>query len=239
MDSNGFAAWRKRVGITQEELAERWARVTRTTIQNWEGGATPIPQAVETACAIWERRLKQENPGLGPVTLIFADGPMFVDPYGPRRRMAIMHQEPYPSNTAAIARVLELSGRDSFHNPFILEKSGEDLWNAAELNRVARGEDTGAPTLVNLLRRLAKHVKETSAHYARSGPKMPSRSEAKAKQECIEALAAQILNLADAAADGGITYPQVEERLSGLRALGKFAPDSLVFGIAQAFGSRI
>jgi DNA-binding XRE family transcriptional regulator len=133
LDSNEFAAWRKRVGITQEELAERWARVTRTTIQNWESGATPIPQAVETACATWERRLKQENPGLGPVTLIFADGPMFIDPYGPRRRLAMMHQEPYPSNTAAIARVLELSGRDNFHNPFIIEKSGEDLWNAVEL----------------------------------------------------------------------------------------------------------
>ena len=108
MDSSAFSAWRKRVGLTQQELAERWARVTRTTIQNWESGASPIPHSVETACAIWERRLKQENPNLGPVTLIYADGPMFVDPYGPRRRLPMMQKEPYPTNTAAIARVLEL-----------------------------------------------------------------------------------------------------------------------------------
>src|ERR1700722_725249 len=177
MDANEFSAWRKRAGITQEELADRWARVTRTTIQNWESGATPIPQAVETACATWERRLKQENPTLGPVTLIFADGPMFIDPYGPRRPIAMMHQEPYQSNAAAIARVVELAGHSDFHNPFVIEKSGEDLWNAIELGRVARGKDSGAPTLVNLLRRLAKHVTETSAQYVRSGPKMPSHQE--------------------------------------------------------------
>jgi hypothetical protein len=194
---------------------------------------------VETACTFWERRLKQENPGVGPVTLIFADAPMFVDPYGPRGRTAMLHQEPYPSNTAAIARVLALSGRHNFHNPFIIEKSGEDLWNAVELDRVARGEDSGAPTLVNLLRRLAKHVQGTSTLYVRSGSKMPSQYEAKAKQERIEALAVEINNLADAAADDRITYPQIEERLSALRALGKFAPDDLVFGIAQAFGGRV
>jgi len=236
MKASDFAAWRRRAGITQEELAERWARVTRTTIQNWESGATPIPQAVETACAIWERRLKQENPTLGPVTLVFADGPMFIDPYGPRRPMAMMHQEPYQSNAAAIARVTELAGRDDFHNPFIIEKSGEDLWNAVELGRVARGEDSGAPTLVNMLRRLAKHIAETSAQYVRSGPKMPSPAEARARQERIETLAAEIRKLADAAAQGPISYAEVEGRLSSLRALGKFAPDSLVSGIAHVLG---
>jgi hypothetical protein len=46
-----------------------------------EGEATPIPQAVDMSCEIWEARLKQENPDLGPVTLIYSDGPMFVDPY--------------------------------------------------------------------------------------------------------------------------------------------------------------
>jgi DNA-binding XRE family transcriptional regulator len=234
MDASEFSAWRKRAGITQEELADRWARVTRTTIQNWESGATPIPQAVETACTTWERRLKQENPTLGPVTLIFADGPMFIDPYGPRRPLAMMHQEPYQSNAAAIARVVELAGHSDFHNPFVIEKSGEDLWNAIELGRVARGEDSEAPTLVNLLRRLAKHVTETSAQYVRSGPKMPSHQEVKARQQRIEMLAAEIGGLADAAAHGPVSRTDVEKRLSSLRELGKFAPDSLVSGIAHA-----
>jgi hypothetical protein len=43
---------------------------------------TPIPQAVDMSCEIWEHRLKQENPNLGPVTLVYSDGPMFVNPYG-------------------------------------------------------------------------------------------------------------------------------------------------------------
>jgi hypothetical protein len=67
---------------------------------------------------------------------------------------------------------------------------------------------------------------------------MPTRSEAKAKQERMEALAAEIDKLADAAADRGITYSQVEECLSALHALGKFPPDFLVFAIPQAFGTR-
>ncbi len=234
MDASAFSAWRRRMGITQEELAERWARVTRTTIQNWESGATPIPQAVDAACGIWERRLKQENPTIGPVTLVFADGPMFIDPYGPRRPLATMRQEPYPSNAAAIARVMELAGRKDFHNPFIIEKSGGDLWNAVELDRVARAEDPGAPTLVNLLRRLARHVTDTSAQYVRSGSRMPSQQEVTAKQRRIESLAAEIDSLADAAAQSPVSYSQVEQCLLSLRALGKFPPDALVSGIAHA-----
>jgi hypothetical protein len=66
-----------------------------------------------------------------------------------------------------------------------------------------------------------------------------SRSEAKANQERIEAVAADINNLPDAAADGEISYSQVEECLSILHALGKFPPNSVVFPVAQAFGSKV
>ncbi len=237
MDAPGFVAWRKRVGITQEELAER-AGVTRTTVQNWESGATPVPTSVAAACSIWERRLRQENPGLGPVTLIFADAPMFVDPYGPRGRLATIQQEAYACNAAAIARVLKLSRGDKFYSPFIIEKSGADLWNIVELERVVRGADREAPTPANLLRRLAKHIKETSTLYARSGAKLPSTSQAKKKRERIEALAAEIETLASVAGERSVSYSEVDERLSALRALGKFAPNSLVFGIAAALGQE-
>ena len=131
-----------------------------------------IPAAVATACTIWERRFKQETPAIGPVTLIYADGPMFVDANGPRRRLAMMQQEPFQSNTAAIARIVEMWGRPDFHNAFIIEKSGSGLWNIAELSRVVTGEDAGAPTLTNLLSRLAKHVTDTSSLVVRSGPKL-------------------------------------------------------------------
>src|ERR1700704_1690153 len=128
MDANQFRAWRETFNLTQEDVAQKF-QVSRTTVQNWETGANPITRAVEMGCEIWSPRLKQEDPDLGPVTLIYADGPMFVDPYGPRRRLAIMQQEPYPTNTAALARVQQLWGRDDFHNAFIIEKAGKPLWN--------------------------------------------------------------------------------------------------------------
>jgi DNA-binding XRE family transcriptional regulator len=236
MDAVAFSTWRKRLGITQEDLAERWAGVTRNTIQNWESGASAIPTAVETACTVWERRLKQENPALGPVTLVYADGPMFIDPYVPRRRLAMMHQEPLQSNTAAIARVVEMWGRDDFHNAFIIEKSGSDLWNIVELGRVVAGEDAHAPTLPNLLSRLAKHLMETSSLVVRSGPRLPSAKEAKAHRALIETLASKLEDLAKTSRKKAVRYHDIEDVLNQLRQLGKFPPDALVFGIAQAFG---
>ncbi len=55
------------------------------------------------------------------MTLIYTDNPMFINPYGPRRPLAMMKQEPYPTNQAAWARVRALWGRDDVHNPFILK----------------------------------------------------------------------------------------------------------------------
>ena len=98
--------------------------MTRTTIQNWEASAGPLPPMAEMVVEVWDARLKQENPHIGPVTLIYADGPMFVDPYGPRRRPAMMRQSSYPSNAMALARVQELWGDANFHNPFIIERDG-------------------------------------------------------------------------------------------------------------------
>src|SRR3974390_321176 len=95
MEAKNFKAWRERMALTQQQVADKFD-VARATIQNWEIGATQIPRAVDMSCEIWEARLRQENPNLGPVTLIYSDGPMFVSPYGPRARPAMMQQEPYP-----------------------------------------------------------------------------------------------------------------------------------------------
>jgi hypothetical protein len=234
VNAKEFKTWRERIGLTQQQIAERLG-ITRTTIQNWEGGATPIPQAVDMSCEIWEARLKQENPDLGPVTLIYSDGPMFVNPYGPRSRPAMMQQEPYPTNTAALARVQQLWGRDNFHNPFIIEKSGTPLWNVVELGRVVDGDDTGAPTLVNLLRAIAKNVRANSTIFVRSGPKMLTPAEAKKRQQAIEGQADEL----DRFAGSGIRaiirdQLLVEGVFSKLLALGTRAPDSLVSNVAQA-----
>ena len=144
MDAVEFKAWRERHSLTQAETGKKFG-VSRATVQNWENGVTPITPLVEQACAIWEDRLRQIRPDLGPVTLIYSDGPMFIDPYGPRRPLAIMRQEPYPTNAAALVRVRELWGRDDFHNPFIIDKAGRHLWNAVQLKRVVDGSDRDAP----------------------------------------------------------------------------------------------
>lgn len=233
MNGKEFKAWREGVGLTQQQLADR-LKVTRTTIQNWEGEATPIPQAVDMSCEIWEARLKQENPDLGPVTLIYSDGPMFVDPYGPRRRLAMMQQEPYPTNTAALARVQQLWGQEDFHNAFIIEKSGKPLWNVVELGRVVDGEDTGAPTLVNLLRAIAQNVRANSTIFAR-GPNPLTPAEAKKRQQAIERQADELDRIAKSELQAIIRDQLlIEVVFSKLLSLGTKAPDSLVSKVAQA-----
>jgi DNA-binding XRE family transcriptional regulator len=144
MRASNLREWRQRVGLTQSEAAAKIG-VTRGTIQNWESEATAIPPMVEASCQIWEDRLWQIRPDIGPVTLIYSDGPMFINPYGPRSRLAMMHQEPYPTNAAAIARVRALWGREDFHNPFIIDQSRKFLWNSVQLARVADGSDQDAP----------------------------------------------------------------------------------------------
>ena len=235
VNAQEFKAWRERLKLTQETVAQRF-RVSRTTIQNWESGATPISQAVEMSCEIWEPRLKQEDPDLGPVTLIYTDGPMFVDPYGPRQRLAMMRQEACPTNAWAIARVLKCWGRDGFCNPFIIEKSGKPLWNVIELQRVVEGSDTGAPTVSNLLKAIAEGVKSTSASFVWTG-KGPNPSGREERRQRIEGLATELDALAATTLDNSDSRQQVEEVFFKLRSLGKMPQDSLVNSIAQAFAA--
>jgi transcriptional regulator with XRE-family HTH domain len=233
MKANEFKAWRARVGLTQRQIADRLG-VTRQTIQNWESAVSPIPQAVDMSCATWEARLKQEDANLGPVTLVYSDGPMFVNAYGPRRRPAIMQQEPYPTNAAAIARVEQLWSRDNFHNAFILEESGAPLWNIIELARVVSGEDRGAPTLANLLRAIAMHLRNPDT--CSLGPDARTSTEANRRQQAIEAQAGRLERLAGSGLSGILRDQlKIEGILSKLPVRDTKAPGSLVLNVAQAF----
>jgi DNA-binding XRE family transcriptional regulator len=234
MQAAEFRNWRERLGQTQQQIADRLG-VSRTTIQNWEG-STPIPQSVEMSCKIWEHRIRQEDPGLGPLTLICSDGPMFVDPYGPRRRPAMMQQEPHPTNAAVLARVQQLAATTAFHNPFVIMADTSPLWNAPELTRVISGDDKGAPTLANMLRKAAKNVRDNSANYVR-GPRVPTPDEIKARQSEIVAQAELLdkyaeLSLAEMVRDQ-VAIEQVFYKL--VHELGAKAPDELVSGVAFAF----
>lgn len=233
MNANEFKVWREGFKLTQEDVAQKF-RVSRTTVQNWETGTNPITQAVEMGCEIWTPRLRQEDPDLGPVTLIYTDGPMFVDPYGPPQPAATIRQESHPSNAAAVARVQKLSGRAGFCDPLIIEKPSRPLWNSVELKRVIDGSDTGAPTLPNLLMRISKEVKSTSASSVWSG-KGPSPAEKKERQQQIEDLASELDALAATVLDNADSNRKVDELFDKLRKLGKWPRDSLVRNIAQAF----
>jgi hypothetical protein len=160
---------------------------------------------------------------------------MFLDPYGPRRRPAMMQQEPYPSNSMALARVQELWGRDNFHNPFIIEKEGSPVWNAVELGRVVSGEDSGAPTLINLLRISARSIRENSSIFVRNGARSLTPAETIKRQNAIEAQADALDEIANAGLDAAIDgQTQIEAAFKRLLDLGTRAPDALVSGVHHA-----
>ena len=124
MDKWDFLRWRRTLGDTQEEAAEKLG-VTRGTIVNWEGGATRIPQAIELACCELTRRSKQ-RPDFGPVNLVYTDSRMAA-------RAPLLQCELYSNNDAAIERAAELV--QNFVNLMIIEDGGGVIWTAAELLR--------------------------------------------------------------------------------------------------------
>ncbi len=143
MNGEGFKAWRKRMKLTQPEAAEKF-QVSRVTIQNWESSETPLSIIIQQGCEIWERRIRQTWPELGPVTLVYSDSPMFVDPY--KGGMGMIQHKPFKTNAEALQHVREKWGAADFHNPFILiGEPAVELWNVVELERVASGADTEAP----------------------------------------------------------------------------------------------
>ena len=232
MTKEDLRKWREKFGLSQGEIATQF-NVSRNTIQNWETGATPLPSTIEGACTVWEDRLKKEMPDIGPLTLIYADGPMFIDPYRPRR-MAMLTQEACPTNAAALARVQRLWGRDDFDGPFIIEKTGAPLWNQIELMRVVDGSDKGAPTLANTITKVAVYVRTNSFIHVRDGARMTTAKE----QEKAKAMTAQMADELDVLAtqvpQGTVRYGDFEAVLSRLHDLGFFPPNKLVGDVAHA-----
>lgn len=232
MTKEEFRKWREKFGLSQGEIATRF-NVSRNTIQNWETGATPLPSTIEGACTVWEDRLKKEMPDIGPLTLIYADGPMFVDPYRPRR-MAMLKQEAFPTNAAALARVQRLWGRDDFDGPFIIEKSGAPLWNQVELMRVVDGSDKGAPTLANTIKKVAEYVRTNSHIHARDGARMATTKEQQKDKAMTEAIADELDALVARVPQRTVRYTDFEALLSRLHDLGFFPPNKLVGDVAHA-----
>jgi helix-turn-helix protein len=234
MNGHELKTWRESFGLTQTELAHRVA-VSRTTIQSWENTEGELPQAAANIKQIWDRRLRQESPLRGPLTLVYATAPMFVDPYRPQAQRALMIQEPYPNNAAVLARVQQLNGRVDFHTPFVLENERQDVWNAVELDRVVKGDDLQAPTLQNLLLMISEDVREGAKFYVRAGAKMHAPEQRLAQEVKIHALAEELyqLCLSDLGTIVGSGL-RIEQIFRELLNLGTKAPDDLVSAVAFA-----
>ena len=238
MDAKDFVLWRERCGLSQERAAERLG-VTRTTIQNWESAATSISPLAAKTCEVWEHRLKQENPSLGPVTLNYTDAPMWLDPFGPRR-LAMLQQEPFRTNSAALGRVIELWGQPSFHSPLIVTELGEVLWNAVELQRVVSGQDADAPTpdrwRARVVTEIAAYLEKSAMKYpVRNGPKLLDDDQlaefARVGSELVRALE----GIAGELSTSTITYRDVAEVLERGKNIGLFPAPELASELARAF----
>jgi hypothetical protein len=206
-------------------------------VRNWESGFTPIYTALELLWEVWEPRFRQEDPEFGPLTLIYTDGPMFIDPQGPRP-LVTMQREPFLTNAAALARACALWGSDRFNGPLILQPSGDILWNSVELARVVNGLDTGAPTVPNMARAIAAHGRSNSAVYRRSRARLPKAEDVSRRQQEISAKADELDALAAADTSTDTNSLPFEEACTRLQALGYWPPDHLVSGLAAAFQAR-
>jgi DNA-binding XRE family transcriptional regulator len=74
MDQWDFKKWRKKLGINQVTAGEMLG-LSRGAVQYWESEIRPVPLAVELACQELLRHSRQ-RPEFGPVTLLYADGPI-------------------------------------------------------------------------------------------------------------------------------------------------------------------
>jgi len=228
---------RERLGLTQGTVAER-LKSTTASIRNWESEPTAIPPQAEMLWGVWEHRFQQECLGFGPVTLIFTDGPMFINPQGPQRQLAMMHREPFMTNAMALARACALWGQPGFESPLIMKPDGEMLWNMPQLRRVVDEEDDGAPIVPVMLRAIAAHARMYSTRYVRTGARLPTAMEVETRQREIEAEADKLAKLADHDTRTSTDSRPSEEIFDRLRKLGLTPPDDLVSGVAQAYVAR-
>ncbi len=141
MDRWDFLKWRKTLRFTQTEAAEK-LDVHRSTIVNWERGSTPIPKAIELACAELTRHWQQRSE-YGPVVLIYCEsgGLDAADPVG------TLHYRRYASNKTAIEAACDwMDMQKRIHVVAILGADCEFIWSADEIFRKCEGEGGGKRT---------------------------------------------------------------------------------------------
>jgi len=132
MDLWDFKKWRKKLGYTQAEAAERLG-LSRATVQYWEAEIRPVPLEVELACRELLRRWKQ-RPEFGPVTLLYADDPIWQEA-SPPCGVLLLQCERHSNNESAIKRAVWLRKTMILVTPLIVEDDGNVVWSGPELLR--------------------------------------------------------------------------------------------------------
>ncbi len=130
MDLWDFKKWRRKLGYTQFDAAEKLG-VGRGAIQDWESEHRPVPAAVELACCELTR-LWMRQPDFGPVILVYADDQIWGQPQGASDTL-LLKCERYPDNEAAIRRICWLRETLISISPVIMNKEGAVIWGTPEL----------------------------------------------------------------------------------------------------------
>ena len=122
MTPQAFRQWRKSLKLTQEQAAEL-LNVSRRTIIDWEGGATPIPMNIE------HETLRRGE--YGPVTLWWHKDPVVR---GPGHRVTTLQAETFDTVDEAVDRGSELVGTKAAFTAHISDdKYDKVLWDRPSL----------------------------------------------------------------------------------------------------------
>jgi hypothetical protein len=181
-------------------------------------------EIIEDAAYCIAQALKKKNPEFGPVTLVVHDGPT-------KGRVASQQLLKFSTVRDAIRRACQKMGSPGFHDPFITTESPTELlWDTHELRRECERR-AKAPSA---LAALAGYVRANSAMLVRTSPQMPAPAGATQRRQRIEALADELEELAGKARDGLVRYPEFENVLGALHAIGFFPDGALVSDVARA-----
>lgn len=135
MNAADFKSWRKALRYTQPEAGQELG-VNRSTIQNWEAGVTPVPQAVDLACRQLTRKWKQQLE-FGPVALVYSSEQLWRAAK-PDAASVFVECEMFSNTAVALRRALRLSENSDFKSPFIIDQNGEIVLSTSELLRQVR-----------------------------------------------------------------------------------------------------
>ena len=149
MDPWDFKKWRKKLKYSQFEAAKKLG-VRRAAVQHWESERVPISKVVELACEELTRRWKQ-RPAFGPVTLLYANEPVWPGRHHHPTRRLFVQCELYADNEAALRRACSLQKSQNLINPlFIVAQDGEIVWASPELlNECGRRKENVLDTAPN------------------------------------------------------------------------------------------